>query len=66
MRKVKKTNIVDEINQKIEHKLSNTKLLKYASIVLYITTGLIAIGYSAKIINFTLINLKAVASTIKE
>ena len=65
MKKEEKTNFTLDINDRIFESIKSSKVLNYSKIIVMITAGALAIGYGAKILNFSISNVKVLAKTIK-
>jgi hypothetical protein len=65
MKKVENTNFTLDITERIFESIKSSKVLNYSKIVVIITAGVLAIGYGAKILNFSISNVKVLAKTIK-
>ena len=65
MKKEEKTNFTLDINDRIFESIRSSKVLNYSKIIVMITAGALAIGYGAKILNFSISNVKVLAKTIK-
>jgi hypothetical protein len=62
----KKINLAIDINKELQKQLSNSKLIKYSIYSLTIISGIISIGFLAKVFNYTLKNMSELNKTLKQ
>jgi hypothetical protein len=65
MEKEKKNKLALDVSELALSSIMSSKLLKYSKIIAVVTFGVLSIGYSAKIINYSISNLKVLAKTLK-
>lgn len=61
-----KNNLAFDTHQMVIENIKSSKVFKYALIVSAVAIGTLALGYGAKILNFTVSNLKVLNNTIKQ
>ena len=62
----KKIDFTFDVNQHLKDEIKNSKYLKYASIALLVVGGILAVGFSSKVFNYTIVNIKNLKDTLKK
>ena len=62
----KKIDFTFDVNQHLKDEIKNSKYLKYTATTLLVVGGILAVGFSAKVINYAIINLKVLGQTTKK
>lgn len=62
----KKINVAFDINKEIQKQISSSKIIKYTLYGLSVVGGVFAVGFLAKIFNYTIHNINQLKNTIKK
>lgn len=62
---VKKINLAFDINKELQKQISNSKYIKYAVYSVSAIAGILALGFLAKVINYSVNNFKNLNATLK-
>lgn len=62
----KKINVALDINKELQKQIASSTMVKFILYGSTIVGGILAIGFLAKVFNFTLINVKQLKNTIKQ
>lgn len=62
----KKINLAFDINKELQKQISSSKMIKYAIYGVSVIGGIIAIGFIAKVFNYSLKNITELNKTIKQ
>ena len=66
MKEEKKIDFVFDINNHLQDQIKNSKYLKYGATALFVVTGILAIGFASKVLNYTIGNIKNLKDTLKK
>lgn len=61
----KKIDFTFDVNQQLKSEIKNSKYLKYGATTLLVVGGILVIGFTSKIFNYALLNIKELSQTIK-
>ena len=62
---VKKINLAFDINKELQQQISNSKYIKYAVYSVSVIAGILALGFLAKVVNYSVNNFKNLNATLK-
>jgi hypothetical protein len=62
----KKINLAFNINKELQKHISSSKIIKYTLYGLSVVGGVFAVGFLAKIFNYTIHNINQLKNTIKK
>ncbi len=62
----KKINLAFDINKELQKQISSSKMIKYAIYSVSVIGGILAIGFIAKVFNYSLKNITELNKTIKQ
>jgi hypothetical protein len=62
---VKKINLAFDINKELQKQISNSKYIKYAVYSVSAIAGILALGFLAKVVNYSVNNFKNLNATLK-
>jgi hypothetical protein len=62
---VKKINLAFDINKELQKQISNSKYIKYAVYSVSAIAGILAIGFLAKVFNYSIKNISELKNTLK-
>lgn len=65
MKEEKRVEFIFDVNKQLQQQIRDSKVLKYAMSATILMGGLIALGLSLKVLNFTVSNFNDFRSTIK-
>jgi hypothetical protein len=65
MKEEKKIDFEFNLNKQLQEQIKNSKYLKFGATALLAVGGILAIGFSSKIINYAILNIKELSQTIK-
>ena len=66
MKEEKKIEFEFNLNKHLQEQIKNSKYLKYGTTVLIVVGGILAVGFSLKVINYAIINMKVLNQTLKK
>jgi hypothetical protein len=61
----KKINLAFDINKELQKQIASSKIIKYAVYSVITVGGILAIGFLAKVLNYTILNISNLKNTIK-
>lgn len=62
----KKINVAFDINKELQKQISSSKMIKYAIYSVSVIGGILAIGFLAKVFNYSLKNITELNKTLKQ
>jgi hypothetical protein len=62
----KKINLAFDINKELQKQISSSKMIKYAIYSVSVIGGILAIGFLAKVFNYSLKNITELNKTLKQ
>lgn len=62
----KKINLAFDINKELQKQISGSKMIKYAMYSVSVIGGILAIGFLAKVFNYSLKNITDLNKTLKQ
>jgi len=62
----KKINLAFDINKELQKQISGSKMIKYAMYSVSVIGGILAIGFLAKVFNYSLKNITELNKTLKQ
>lgn len=62
----KKINLAFDINKELQQQISSSKMIKYAIYSISVIGGILAIGFLAKVFNYSLKNITELNKTLKQ
>ncbi len=62
----KKINLAFDINKELQKQISSSKMIKYAIYSVSVIGGILAIGFIAKVFNYSLKNITELNITLKQ
>ena len=62
----KKINVAFDINKELQKQISSSKMIKYAMYSVSVIGGILAIGFLAKVFNYSLKNITELNKTLKQ
>ncbi len=62
----KKINLAFDINKELQKQISSSKMIKYAIYSVSVIGGILAIGFLAKVFNYSLKNITDLNKTLKQ
>lgn len=62
----KKINLAFDINKELQKQISSSKMIKYAIYSISVIGGILAIGFLAKVFNYSLKNITELNKTLKQ
>jgi hypothetical protein len=62
----KKINVAFDINKELQKQISSSKIIKYAIYSVSVIGGILAIGFLAKVFNYSLKNITELNKTLKQ
>ena len=62
----KKINLAFDINKELQKQISSSKMIKYAMYSVSVIGGILAIGFLAKVFNYSLKNITELNKTLKQ
>lgn len=62
----KKINLAFDINKELQNQISSSKMIKYAIYSVSVIGGILAIGFLAKVFNYSLKNITELNKTLKQ
>lgn len=65
MKEEKKIEFVFDVNKQLQEQLKSSKMIKYAMSATILMGGIIALGVSLKVLNYTLANFNNLKNTIQ-
>lgn len=65
MKEERKIDFEFNLNKQLQEQIKNSKYLKFGASALIVVGGILAIGFSSKIINYAIINMKVLGQTLK-
>ena len=66
MKEEKKIDFEFNVNKQLQEEIKNSKYLKYGSTALLTVGGILALGFSLKVITYTIANIKTLSQTLKK
>ena len=65
MKEEKKIDFVFDLNNHLKDEIKNSKYIKYGATVLLIIGGILVVGFSLKVVSYTIGNIKVLKQTLK-
>lgn len=62
----KKINLAFDINKELQKQIASSKMIKYAIYSVSVIGGILAIGFIAKVFNYSLKNITELNKTLKQ
>ena len=62
----KKINVAFDINKELQKQITSSKMIKYAIYSVSVIGGILAIGFIAKVFNYSLKNITELNKTLKQ
>ena len=66
MKEEKKIDFEFNVNKQLQEEIKNSKYLKYGSTALLTVGGILALGFSLKVITYTIANIKTLSQTLEK
>jgi hypothetical protein len=62
----KKINVAFDINKELQKQITSSKMIKYAIYSVSVIGGILAVGFLAKVFNYSLKNITELNKTLKQ
>jgi hypothetical protein len=62
----KKINLAFDVNKELQKQISSSKMIKYSVYSFTVIGGILAVGFLAKVFNYSIKNLTELKNTIKQ
>ena len=66
MKEEKKIEFVFDISSHLQNQIKESKYIKYATVTATLVGLILAVGFTSKVISYTLANIKALSQTLKK
>ena len=61
----KKINLAFDVNKELQKQISSSKMIKYSVYSFTVIGGILAVGFLARVLNYTISNISNLKKTIK-
>ena len=66
MKEEKKIDFEFNINRQLQEQFKNSKYIKYATVTASLVGVILAVGFVAKVVSYTVANIKVLSQTLKK